>query len=75
MNFSKNQAINILGIILVFFGLLTLMLLHLNHHAGEELETEHEEKIEADQWLHIAVGFPISVLGALLLILAEKRAV
>ena len=75
MNFSaKTKIINLLGIVLVFFGLLALMLIHLNHHVGQE-EAKEEDYIDLGQWLHIAIGFPVSVVGALLLILAERRAV
>ena len=53
---------------MVFFGLFTLMFIHLNHQAVED---EHEDNL--DQWLHLAIGFPASLVGALLLILAERR--
>lgn len=70
----NSKTINLLGIVFVFFGLLTLMLLHLNHHHEEATEDEHEEsENESDQYLHIAVGFPASLVGALLLILVERR--
>lgn len=58
MNF---KLINLLGIVLVFIGLFSLMFVHLNHDAPEE------------QWEHIKIGFPLSIFGVLLLIIAEKE--
>ena len=58
------KTLNFLGIIIVFFGLFTLMFMHLNHQEASQ---------DASHWLHLAIGFPASVVGALLLILAEKQ--
>ncbi|MGV8142464.1 MAG: hypothetical protein ACP5NS_02395 [Candidatus Pacearchaeota archaeon] len=71
-----SKTINILGIITVFIGLFVLMSLHVSHHALDsttESEENHEELEESGQYYHIFLGFPISVLGAMLLILAEKQ--
>lgn len=71
-----SKTINLLGIIAVFIGLFSLMSLHISHHdldSATESEENHEESEEPRQYYHIFLGFPISVLGAMLLILAEKR--
>jgi uncharacterized membrane protein len=62
-----SKTINLLGVILVFFGLFTLMFMHLNH------EETRENALDKEHLYHILVGFPSSLLGALLLILAEKQ--
>ena len=68
----NSKIINLLGVVFVSFGLFTLMFIHLNHHHEEATEEEAEHVLE-EQWIHIAVGSPLSILGALLLLLAEKR--
>ena len=70
MNF---KFINLLGILLVFFGLLTLMFVHLKHNEEASLEKDHDKTEKFEQYYHILVGFPVSVLGAMLLILAERH--
>ncbi len=72
----NSKAINFLGIIIVFIGLFLLMSLHISHHLLQESsieEKDHEESEKLESWYHIAVGFPVSILGVLLLILAEKQ--
>ncbi len=73
----NSKTINFLGIIAVFIGLFSLMSLHISHHLIESsdsnLEENHEDEEEIGQYYHIAFGFPISILGAMLLILAEKQ--
>ncbi len=73
----NSKTINILGTIVVFLGLFSLMSLHIGHNILEEefvnLEKNHEDSEEFNQYYHIALGFPVSILGAMLLILAEKQ--
>ncbi len=73
----NSKTINFLGIITVFLGLFSLMSLHVSHHIVEEdsvnLEEDHKDSEEVSPYYHIALGFPVSILGAMLLILAEKH--
>ena len=73
----NSKTINILGIIIVFIGLFSLMSLHISHHIVEDgsanFEEEHKDSEDFSQYYHIALGFPVSLLGVMLLILAEKQ--
>ena len=63
MNYKK---LNLLGVVVVFIGLFLLMSLHISH-------TLTGNVVDSDQYSHILVGFPVSILGAMLLILAERK--
>ena len=69
----NSKIINRIAVMLVFFGLITLFSLHLKHHHSQDEVTAGESEEFTEEWAHIAVGFPASVAGVLLLVLAERR--
>ena len=76
----NSKILNLVGIVTVFIGLFSLMSLHVSHHLLENrdipsLKSEEslEDSASLTEYYHILFGFPVSVLGAMLLILAEKQ--
>lgn len=62
------KHITMLAVILLFIGLFSLMSLHVLHQGGDG----HQET-DLGAYYHIVVGFPVSILGVMLLLLAERR--